>query len=273
MTNKNHGDNPTDRERPDPDPKTPMPPAAPAQGEVAKDSEATSENQQETAKELAREFRWIEVGTLIINGVLAIVGIIALCIYHGQLEVMRGQLGEISKQYPELVKSAAAAKDASDLARHAMHIDQRSWLSMKATSEPLGTYVAGQKFDIRIHTKNSGRTPAINVKEATFRFYSPKIKGAFPYPSFTYKDTDYVSYGSIAPDSESFSDFDFGILSEKAAEQIRTEQIRVYLYGRVEYSDVFGRPHWLNYCQFLLSGGAYGICPIHNDSDLEGEAH
>lgn len=37
----------------------------------------------------------IEFGSLIINSSLAIIGIIALCVYHGQLTVMQGQLQQM----------------------------------------------------------------------------------------------------------------------------------------------------------------------------------
>jgi hypothetical protein len=46
-----------------------------------------------------------------VNSVLAVVGVIAICIYFGQLQVMKGQLGEIVKQYPEMKKQATAAQD------------------------------------------------------------------------------------------------------------------------------------------------------------------
>lgn len=43
---------------------------------------------KETASELKREFKWFEIASLIINGCLAAVGIIALCIYHAQLRAL-----------------------------------------------------------------------------------------------------------------------------------------------------------------------------------------
>jgi hypothetical protein len=71
-------------------------PSAPKQNEVGADAHNSAEQQQDTAKELAREFRWVEIGQFVVNGILAVIGIIALCIYGGQLKVMRGQLDEMS---------------------------------------------------------------------------------------------------------------------------------------------------------------------------------
>jgi len=48
-------------------------------------SKEPSEDKQSTAKELAREFRWVEFISIGVNVVLAIIGIIALCIYYEQL--------------------------------------------------------------------------------------------------------------------------------------------------------------------------------------------
>lgn len=59
------------------------------------------------------------------------VGLYVAGIYHGQLVVMQGQLGEIIKQYPELQKSAIAAKSAADTARDTFVVGQRPWVKMK----------------------------------------------------------------------------------------------------------------------------------------------
>jgi hypothetical protein len=70
------------------------------------------------ADELAREFRWVEWASVIINTALAIIGGIALHVYSGQLDVMRGTL-ELMKVQTALgasgtqaaIVAANAAKD------------------------------------------------------------------------------------------------------------------------------------------------------------------
>ena len=58
--------------------------AAPQQGEVGAHRHNDADDEQTATKEMRREFRWFEFGGLVINGTLAIIGIIALCVYNGQ---------------------------------------------------------------------------------------------------------------------------------------------------------------------------------------------
>src|ERR1700721_1730378 len=82
----------------------PVIPPAPLQG-PDDDSKRKADTTKNEADELAREFRTAEKWVIGTNIILAIIGTIALCIYHGQLEVMRGQLGDIVKQFPEIQKT------------------------------------------------------------------------------------------------------------------------------------------------------------------------
>ena len=70
--------------------------------------------QDDSAKEMEREFRVVELFTIATNVILAIVGIFALHAYYGQLGAMQGQLAQMSQQLPEIQKSADAAKKTSD---------------------------------------------------------------------------------------------------------------------------------------------------------------
>src|SRR6266481_4473362 len=91
MTNENDSSTPrTDREwKPLPQRPVSATPPTPTQHQVPSDPKTSTKNENETAKELAREFRWVEFAQLIVNGVLAIIGVIALCIYNGQLKQMK----------------------------------------------------------------------------------------------------------------------------------------------------------------------------------------
>jgi hypothetical protein len=111
-------------------PQSSVAPTDPAQDALTYNPEEQSTRDNSTARELAREFRWVESAQLIISGVLAIVGLIALWVYYGQLRVMRGQLGEIAKQYPELKRSADAAKVAADTAANQLELSERPWIKI-----------------------------------------------------------------------------------------------------------------------------------------------
>jgi hypothetical protein len=174
MRDQEDSNQPTDNEDSNPSPDSPQvaPPVTPTQHEVPREPNQRADNQNATARELAREFRWVEVTQLIINGALAIIGIVALWIYYGQLRVMRGQLGEIIKQYPELQKSADAAKSAAETANATLKsseksfiIDQRPYVIVEGNGLHFVTYppVADQPIEITTFLKNVGKTPAIQI--------------------------------------------------------------------------------------------------------------
>lgn len=68
-----------------------------AETEITKDSNTKTETDKGPTRELRREFRWFEIASLSVNAMLAFVGIGALCIYSGQLQVMRGTLAEMKR--------------------------------------------------------------------------------------------------------------------------------------------------------------------------------
>jgi hypothetical protein len=144
-------------------PKSPViPPAPPPSALLASGKGMTSENET-TTRELAREFRVAEKWVIGTNIVLALIGIVALCIYNGQLRVMRGQLGEIIRQYPELQKSADAAKISADIAKNSFEMEKRrAEDTEEATCRPTGDIGVG-KTVYRFFIPNSGKVSARNL--------------------------------------------------------------------------------------------------------------
>jgi hypothetical protein len=94
MTDKKHGDDPSGKPDTQPSPQRPVP-MPPQQSQMGEASNGDSTAKQGVASELSREFKWVEIAQIASNVVLAIVGIIALCIYNGQLSVMKGQLKQM----------------------------------------------------------------------------------------------------------------------------------------------------------------------------------
>jgi hypothetical protein len=86
-----------------------------------------------------------------------------LWVYYGQLQVMRGQLGEIVRQYPELNKSADAAKGAADSAANQLELSERPWIKI------VGVRTLGDNPIIpALSFQRIGPTNAIN-QQATFQ--------------------------------------------------------------------------------------------------------
>lgn len=270
MTNENNSDKPAA----DPQgqaPRQPPPiPSAPTQGEIGPDSDNGANNQQETARELAREFRWVEGAQLAVNGVLAIVGIIALCIYGGQLGVMHGQLEEIKKQYPQLQKSADAARDGVNQAQAGSRLDQRAWVSMVETA---GKPEVNQPFIVTVRARNTGKTFAEDFSGTVI--HDP-LMGKDTIPDFEKREraagknfdsiailppsTDYIAPISATKAGEK--------LSQTGMDLITSGQMVIYVYGRLDYKDVFDCPHWTTFCSKLSSDlKQWTACKWHNAAD------
>ncbi len=146
-------------------------------------------------------------------------------------------------------------------------LSQRAWMQVKVGIEsPTGKWTVGKPLDVRMKRKNTGRTPALNVKDVNAMTIQEKINGVFKSPPFSYKPEQYVRAGNLTPDGEIFSDFVEPFTAEDE-NRIVSEKVRVYVHGVIEYDDVFGVHHWLTYCNFLLPGQAFAICPYHNEVD------
>ena len=100
MTDEGNPDNPSSNKQAASASEAPSAPATPAQREIPRDSGKRTDGQHETAKELAREFRWVEAGQLIVNGCLAIIGIMALCIFTDSLRSCKYNSERLSSNIP-----------------------------------------------------------------------------------------------------------------------------------------------------------------------------
>jgi hypothetical protein len=171
-------------------------------------------------------------------GILAVYTVAAI----QQLGVMRGQLGEIVKQYPELQKSAGAARDAVTLARDSMHLDQRAWLAA-TVAEPVAIPEQRGRVTAILVLQNTGKTPALALKGWA-------------------RLQDIWSVGQEKPeffkhDSSNDTPIDMPVLIPNAlarlslhgqTNQFGFEKDNFYVNGEVRYCDVFNEAHFVNFC-------------------------
>lgn len=216
----------------------------------------------ENRKKARREWYGLLLNFLTLAAIVAY----AIINYH--------MLRQIRREADAANRSATVAEGQFSLAQRSLgatidsfRLEQRAWLDVKI--RPNTRPEAGKSLDIRITVKNNGRTPAVNIRSVTvrtavFKRDSPNL--TLPKPTF--KRTDYVSEGILAPDSTHYSDFVFPITSEDIS-GIDTMQFRIYVFGRTDYEDVFKRSHWVTFCGFLLPSGGFAICPEHNDMDKD----
>ncbi len=114
---------------------------------IVDDSKTNAGATAEISRELRREFRWFEVGSLLVNIVLAAVGIVAVYIYGSQLKVMQGHLDQMrvsADQSENLIREAirqnSMAQSALELnptqaklSREQMINDQSALVSLRTS--------------------------------------------------------------------------------------------------------------------------------------------
>jgi hypothetical protein len=105
------------------------------QGDVGEKTR-NDQDQRSTAKEMRREFRWFELTSIAINLALAIIGVLALSIYHGQLAVMSGQLAEMQEARKQSkVDNAAAIAAQQKIATDALIASQENFQKSSENAE------------------------------------------------------------------------------------------------------------------------------------------
>lgn len=237
---------------------------------MSEDRQDDSTRNGDNSGELAKEVHWIQHATFWSQIVLGLIGIAALCIYYGQLK-------EMQKSTDAAVIAANASKKSADTADAALkHITAND----KATSEAsfstfkqeerayVGTTSANQSGDngvlrdargnhycVDIHIANSGRTPAIGTRITRYVIvYGPEgksIVGKMLVPSFP-------ENGRVDPPNAPFfaSACTPDPVDDTTLAKFQSATFGVYVYGVIQYRDIFGDYHETGFCLQRLPGFA-----------------
>jgi hypothetical protein len=102
---------------------------------------------------------------------------------------MRGQLGEIIRQFPEIQKSASAAKSAADTAdatlkssQKSFEIDERAWVGVAEWHSEVGPIENGviTMKEMKIILRNTGKTPATKLSIRCCSYSTSVLNGPIP---------------------------------------------------------------------------------------------
>jgi hypothetical protein len=271
MPDENDSNTPrTDREFKLP-PQRPVTPSAPLQRALPDDGKRKADDTKNKADELAREFRIAEKWVIGTNITLALIGVIALCIYYGQLSVMRGQFGEIIRQFPEIQKSAKAAQDSADWSRKTFEesarnfrLDERAWLAPefpRSQNMPIGPN--GMAFAY-LGVNNFGKTEALGIHGKLAVAIIPKEAKNLPFeaarttpfnPTAIFPNSP-QSYG--IPVVRQLKNGGWGAVEwSEITPQLHRDDTFLFGYGKIYYSDIFGNAqHVVTFCQLLVGGFA-----------------
>jgi hypothetical protein len=200
---------------------------------------------------------------IVLETFAVVVGILVAIIYYGQLKVMRGQLAEIIKQFPELQKSANANVKSADQTEIAVRnaaenfrLDERAWVGLKSVTVHFGLkptpiiepWVFGEAVVV-----NSGKTVALDVATYCLPLAIPGRKiDIRDWPEIKRNldkmSTKTASYSMLVPNATVIISLDNQLKRGFALPDIEAEKIYAYLIGRITYEDIFRRQHTTIWC-------------------------
>lgn len=198
----------------------------------------------------------IESITAISTTILAVVTVIAVCIYGGQLTVMRGQLNQMAQQYPEIKRSAAAAEQAAHDADQSLarsieffKIDERARLRISSVEIFWSVKEQGNPLTVNIHYSNVGKTEAQVIavdKHVTLVPYVDDVDklSLAPVLPVRMKASTVLQQGT----EMLVSAFNHSLGPSHQPEAVAKQKLLVG-YGCIEYRNIFGETDWIDFCQ------------------------
>jgi Flp pilus assembly protein TadG len=273
MPNQNDSDTPSPNAEEQPLPQAPATPTAPQERKMSKKANGNSDDEDNVSKELAKEFRWVEFAQIASNLILAVVGIIALCIYNGQLKQMRkstkaaqdaaitanATLKEIQKgetDTHELAVQALSQATATNMLAREARISNDN--SLEADRPWLGAVLTVQDFQVgktptfTVAGVNSGRRPAyVTLFANRSRYYET-------FPS----DPQYVidappSASLVLPGQNQIGMWKAKTeISEEEFRAMKTGVIKFFVHSKIEYTDSrTNRSYWTHACWWYKPEG------------------
>lgn len=254
---------------------------------VLGESEAhpTEEEIKET-KELIRGTRTIEWLQFSVTALVAVVGIVAICIYYGQL-------CEMEKATRASETAANAAKTAVDNSVQQFRMDERAWLELESfQNEPVEmtdalkrVYPGLRAFAQGVTIRNYGRSVARNISvrlnmtnaDESFGKNSKKLRiteealRLSKNTATNKSDWVYIYKApvatSLAPGSSMNATMPLiGIPHHTEG----GKDVFPYNVGRIDYTDAFGVNHWKTFC-FRITETDRSYCETGNDEDSNSE--
>ena len=122
----------------------------------------------------------------------------------------------------------------------------------------------------RITTTNIGKTPA---KSINARFFVESVNNG-DQPQFNAPQRGHLTTGVMFPNDtvDSTGVIEYPVPVDQL-EKLQSGQLFFVIYAIVDYSDVFDRPHWTKYCNFVTASTpeertiTAKKCTDYNDTD------
>lgn len=200
--------------------------------------------------------RWKKVSlpnklTVICTAIIAIATVLYTVFAYHQWKTMARQLNETERQTKAAITSADAAKSAAATAEATLKDSQKSFIVQNRpyinfeVARLIYKPEVGKRLEATCLIRNSGRTPAISVRPDI------SIEGRtdpLPKAITRLRAKNRIDLG--AGQSLVIPVPGKGPIRSDSAARIEAGEVVVYVYGFLDYSDLFGCQYTLEFCGF-----------------------
>jgi len=193
-----------------------------------------------------------------------------------QLHTMNEQLGQMKVASEQAkIDNAASITAQKDIAQQGLaatidnfRLDQRAWVAEDTIS---GFPEVDKPFGIQVVIKNTGKTFAKHITDVGIA--DPVPLGS---PANFWKESKVKRTGTILIPPNGTKIITLypvrgsatAKLSQSGLDEFKSKTL--YVFGRIDYADIFGCRHWTTFCYFLdprENLQLYSACKEHNDAD------
>ena len=146
--------------------------------------------------------------------------------------------------------------------------DKRAWVGVPQVLEPNWTQTGSQPVALAVF-ENTGHSPALKVRSTVGCIFKPPGEDL---TSADVADLDMSAPGStvsIPPDGKTCAAIHLAKpLSAHQVTEVQSKRLTPYVFGRIEYEDVFGNQHRTTFARFIHPlAEPWLYASIHNDMD------
>lgn len=161
------------------------------------------------------------------------------------------QLVDVTTKQSKIVQAQAEISqkmlDAADIS---FKDQERAYVWVKSITIPDGIDIdEGQHIKVNVNLVNSGRTPATRYR--FFRYITFGSNAERTIKTMSIPKNAVPLNGVIGPGEGHFGTAISDIIDKSTAEKFHKEMITIYIYGVIQYYDIFNRYHETGFCQVL----------------------
>lgn len=176
-------------------------------------------------------------------------------------------IGNINWMARSMDLSQKSTKNAVQAIQEQMRLDQRAWVGPRTFVILNPPLEANKPIEIGLEYSNLGKTPALNVSG----FAQPGLYVSTTQLNFSkWGQPLEGERGAQFPGFSSHIVREFPAIPDPVFVDFLKEKSFLYIYGNIEYDDIFGFHHWTHFClRYLVPSHGFVYCETFNDVDKE----